>query len=289
MVCFVGDMNVRKAVITVGSPTQRHLPFQTLIDADGERKAVLQVIVEEALRAEMEEIALIIPPGEQEAFGKVAGGHLDRLSFIEQEESRGYGHAIYLAKDFCEDEPFLHLVGDHLWVSSGNGQNCAQRLVKAASEHECSISTVKETREHLLPDFGAVGGRCVAGFPDLYEVEAVLEKPTPTVAEQDLSVPGIRAGYYLCFFGMHVLTPRVLEILGKLLEDPDARPTLSDALAKLADREKYLAMVMQDHRYDVGEKYGLLTAQLAISLCGRDRDEVLTRVAGLLASRQVGA
>lgn len=282
-------MNVRKAVITVASPSQRHLPFQTLIDADGERKAVLQVIVEEALRANMDEIALVIPPGEQEAFGKVSGGHLDRITFIEQKDSRGYGHALHLAKDFCAGEPFLHLVGDHLWVSSEGGQSCAQRLVKAASEHECSISTVKETREHLLPDFGAVGGRCVAGFQDLYEVEAVLEKPTPTVAEQELSVPGIRAGYYLCFFGMHVLTPRVLDLLGELLEDPDARPTLSEALAKLADREKYLAMVMQDHRYDVGEKYGLLTAQLAISLNGRDREEVLTRVAGLLASRRLGA
>jgi UTP--glucose-1-phosphate uridylyltransferase len=280
-------MNIRKAVITVGSPSQRHLPFQTLIDADGERKAVLQVIVEEALRASVEEIALVIPPGESKSFERVSGEHTDRLVFIPQEDAKGYGHALYLAKDFCAGEPFLHLVGDHLWVSSDPAWGCAQRLVRAACEHGCAVSAVKETREHLLPDFGAVGGRCLAGFPDLYEIESVLEKPTPTLAEQELSVPGIRAGYYLCFFGMHVLTPIAFDLIGAKLEE-GGTPTLSDALDKLAGREKFLAKVMQDQRYDVGEKYGLLTAQLAISLSGRDRELVLARVAGLLAAREAG-
>ena len=108
------------------------------------------------------------------------------------------------------------------------------------------------------------------------------------MAEQDLIVPGIRVGHYLCFFGMHVLTPMVLEILGELLEDPEARPTLSEALHKLAQREKFLALIMQDSRYDVGVKYGLLTAQLAVSLNGEDRDEVLNRILTLLAQRELG-
>ena len=282
-------MNVRKAVITVGSPSQRHLPYQTLIDADGERKAVLQVIVEHAFRASMDEVALVVPPGEADGLAKVAGDHSDKLVFIKQHDPRGYGHAISLAREFTDGDPFLHMVGDHLWVTVDKDQGCAARLVQAACEQGCSISAVKETREHLLPDFGAVGGRCLAGFQDLYEIETVLEKPTPTVAEQELSVPGIRAGYYLCFFGMHVLTPLVLEMLDSMLEDEEARPSLSEALNKLAEREKYLAMVMPDQRYDVGEKYGLLTAQLDISLNGNDREEVLTRIAGLLATRQIGS
>jgi UTP--glucose-1-phosphate uridylyltransferase len=280
-------MNVRKAVITVGSPSQRHLPFQALIDGDGERKAVLQIIVENAFEANVEEVALIVPPGESEALTKVAGEYAHQLTYIEQHHPRGYGHAISLAREFCDGEPFLHMVGDHLWVATEAAESCAKRLVRAACEQSCTVSAVKETREHLLPDFGAIGGRCLAGFPDLYEIETVLEKPTPTIAEQELSVPGIRAGYYLCFFGMHVLTPAVFGLLDKMLEDEDARPTLSEALNRLSDREKYLGMVMPDHRYDVGEKYGLLTAQLAISLSGKDRDEVLTRIAGLLASRQL--
>ena len=56
------------------------------------------------------------------------------------------------------------------------------------------------------------------GSERLYEVETVIEKPTPTEAEQKLVVPGLRAGNYLCFFGMHVLTPSVMEILGRQIE-----------------------------------------------------------------------
>jgi UTP--glucose-1-phosphate uridylyltransferase len=180
------------------------------------------------------------------------------------------------------DEPFLHLVGDHLYVSA-NERGCAEHLVRTAEEQGCAISAVQETRENLLPYFGTIGGRCLPGHQDLYEVDAVIEKPTPTLAEQELIVPGIRAGHYLCFFGMHVLTPAVLGILDEQLADEGARPSLSEALQQLAQREKFLALVMQDRRYDVGVKYGLLTAQLAVSLNGQDRDEVLTRLLTLLA------
>ena len=275
-------MKVRKAVITAGSPSQRSLPLQTLIDGDGEEKAVLQILVEEALRANIREIAIVVQPGDEDTFAKVVGEHAGKLTFIQQAEPRGYGHALSLTRDFVGDEPFLHLVGDHLYVSA-NERGCAEHLVRTAEEQGCAISAVQETRENLLPYFGTIGGRCLPGHQDLYEVDAVIEKPTPTLAEQELIVPGIRAGHYLCFFGMHVLTPAVLGIMDEQLADEGARPSLSEALQQLAQREKFLALVMQDRRYDVGVKYGLLTAQLAVSLNGQDRDEVLTRLLTLLA------
>ena len=275
-------MKVRKAVITAGSPSQRSLPLQTLIDGDGEEKAVLQILVEEAFRANIKEIAIVVQPGDEDTFAKVVGEHAGKLTFIQQAEPRGYGHALSLTRNFVGDEPFLHLVGDHLYVSA-NERGCAEHLVRTAEEQGCAISAVQETRENLLPYFGTIGGRCLPGHQDLYEVDAVIEKPTPTLAEQELIVPGIRAGHYLCFFGMHVLTPAVLQILDEQLADEGTRPSLSEALQQLAQREKFLALVMQDRRYDVGVKYGLLTAQLAVSLNGQDRDEVLTRLLTLLA------
>ena len=275
-------MKVRKAVITAGSPSQRSLPLQTLIDGDGEEKAVLQILVEEALRANIKEIAIVVQPGDEDTFAKVVGEYAGKLTFIQQAEPRGYGHALSLTQNFVGDEPFLHLVGDHLYVSA-NERGCAEHLVRTAEEQGCAISAVQETRENLLPYFGTIGGRCLPGHQDLYEVDAVIEKPTPTLAEQELIVPGIRAGHYLCFFGMHVLTPAVLGIMDEQLADEGARPSLSEALQQLAQREKFLALVMQDRRYDVGVKYGLLTAQLAVSLNGQDRDEVLTRLLTLLA------
>jgi UTP--glucose-1-phosphate uridylyltransferase len=275
-------MKIRKAVITAGSPSQRSLPLQTLIDGDGEEKAVLQILVEEAFRANIKEIAIVVQPGDEDTFAKVVGEHAGKLTFIQQAEARGYGHALSLTRNFVGDEPFLHLVGDHLYVSASE-RGCAEHLVRTAEEQGCAISAVQETRENLLPYFGTIGGRCLPGYQDLYEVDAVIEKPTPTLAEQELIVPGIRAGHYLCFFGMHVLTPAVIEILDEQLTEESTRPSLSEALQELAQREKFLALVMQDRRYDVGVKYGLLTAQLAVSLNGQDRDEVLTRMLTLLA------
>jgi len=128
----------------------------------------------------------------------------------------------------------------------------------------------------------------MSGRAGVYRVETVIEKPTPTEAEQRLMVPGIRAGYYLCFFGIHVFTPTVLEILGRMLESaPSGDLTLSAALAQLARQEQYLALEDTGRRYDLGARYGLLTAQLAMALNSRDRDEVLTRLLELLAEREM--
>ena len=127
------------------------------------------------------------------------------------------------------------------------------------------------------------------GRQDLYVVEDVIEKPTPTEAEQRLLVPGLRAGHYLCLFGMHVLTSGIMEILDRMVSQADLRGKVNfaAAVAELAARERCLALEVQGWRYDVGVKYGLLTAQVALALNGRDRDEVLAKLLELLALREL--
>jgi UTP--glucose-1-phosphate uridylyltransferase len=282
-------MKISKAVITAAGRRQRTLPLQTLIDRDGTEKSVLQIIIEEALRANVEEIGVVVRPGDEAAYAQVAGDHARRLHFIQQPVPLGYGHALYCARAFVGSAPFLHLVGDHLYVSR-TATGCAQRLVEVAEAEACTVSAVQATRESLLPYFGAAGGRRVSGKPNLYRVETVFEKPTPTEAEQRLIVPGLRVGHYLCFFGLHVLTPAVIEILGELsaAAGEQGGVTLSEALARLARQEQYLALEIPGARYDVGVKYGLLTAQLALALNGQDREEVLSRLLELLALREEG-
>jgi UTP--glucose-1-phosphate uridylyltransferase len=278
-------MEIKKAIITAAGKAQRSLPLQTLVDQDGGTKTALRIIIEEILAAGIEEICIIISPGDQQSFAAAAGGHGKRLEFVEQTEPRGYGHAVYCGREFAGNKPFLLLVGDHLYVS-GTQKRCAQQLVEIASTEQCAVSAVQATHESKLPFYGAVGGHLVASRKGIYEVLQVLEKPTPTEAEQKLIVPGLRAGHYLCFFGMHVLTPAVMELLG---EDAGGRTAksfhLSAALSRLARRERYLACELHGRRYDIGVKYGLLTAQLALALNGGDRDEVLSGLVELLARR----
>ena len=279
-------MKVTKAVITAAARQQRALPLQTLVDRDGTQKAVLRIIAEEAVRGGVDDICVIVCPGDEAAYAAAAGDVAARLTFVPQPEPLGYGHALHRAHDFVGDQPFLHMVGDHLWVSH-TAQGCAEQLLAVAETETCAVSAVQASRETLLPYFGAVGGRRVAGRQDLYTIEDVIEKPTPTEAEQRLLVPGLRAGHYLCFFGMHVLTPAIMAILARQVGAGQTSIPLSPALAELAGKERYLALERRWSRYDVGVQYGLLTAQLALALAGRDRDTVLAQLLELLAQRAV--
>jgi UTP--glucose-1-phosphate uridylyltransferase len=278
-------MRIRKAVITAAGPAQRTLPMQTLFDQEGVERSVLSLILREAIRAGISETCIVVWPGDEEPYAKLLSNDASRLTFVDQTDASGYAHAIWCARDFVGDEPFLHLVGDHIYVGP-QSSGCAQQLVEAASAEGSAISAVQVTRENLLPLYGTVGGQPIPGKAGLYRVDAVVEKPTPTEAEQRLVVPGLRSGHYLCFFGMHVLTPTIFEIISTLLADsPRARPTLSAALTILSQREQYLALVETGQRFDVGVKYGLFSAQLALALNGEDRDTVLTEMVNVLASR----
>ncbi len=281
-------MKTRKAVITAAGKKQRNLPLQTLVDRDGIEKSVLEILIEETFVAGVEEIGIVINPEDEHRYKEVVKDNNSRISFIYQSEPLGYGHAIYCAKDFSENSSILHLVGDHLNVSL-QPEGCSEKLVKIAEKEACTISAVQSTSETQLPFYGTIGGKRVHGKKNLYKVDKVVEKPTPTEAEQSLIVPGLRSSHYLCFFGIHVLTPSVFDILGfewKKSKDPK-RITLSTALNELSKKEQYLAFEHPGMRYDIGSKYGLFTAQIALALNGKDRDFVLTKMLELIGQKEL--
>ena len=279
---------IKKAVITAAGNRQQALPLQTLVDRDGDTKSGLRIIVNEAIRAGIEEIAVVVAPHTQDTYRTAAGEAAERLLFIEQAEPQGYAHSVYCSKSFVGDASFLHLVGDHLYVS-GESRGCAEQLIDLAAEHECSISAVQATREFKLPYYGAIGGQRLPDQKNLYRINDVIEKPTPTEAEQRLVVPGLRSGSYLCFFGMHAFSPLMMEILSHHFEGENPSPPkfLSQALAQLAKREDYLACQLDGNRYEIAAKYGLFSAQLALGMEGTDRDEILSDLLDHLATRQL--
>ncbi len=130
---------------------------------------MLAIILDEAWEASIEQCCVVICPGDENAFREAAGACSDQLQFVTQDEPRGYGHAIYCAQKFTGDQPFLHMIGDHIYVSDSE-KNCASQLIKTASEHDCAVSGIQPTRENLLPLFGTVGGSRVRGTQDLFEI-----------------------------------------------------------------------------------------------------------------------
>lgn len=278
-------MKIRKAVITAAGEHHSNLPLQSIVDRAGNSRTVLRCTLDEIVDAGIEEIAIVIRPGQSAPYLSAAGNHASRLVFCEQDNPRGYGDAILRAQEFIDGESFLHLVSDHLYVSS-NQKSCAAQLCEVAAAEECSVSAIQATRENEIIYFGTVGASPVPRNDRLYTVNSVVEKPTPTVAEQELIVPGQRSGYYLCLFGMHVLTPAILKLLQANLDRADGAIDLSSSLSDLASVERFLALELQGNRYNISHRYGLLLAQLAISLTGQDRDMVLSEMVKLLAESQ---
>jgi UTP--glucose-1-phosphate uridylyltransferase len=314
-------VTIRKAVITAAGRGSRLYPVADtvqkamlpVVDRDGSAKPVIQIIAEEALAAGIEEICVVCGPGDAEqyalhfgrlqknllaAFSEVEWAQdqqarladlVGRLQFAVQEEALGYGHAVYCAREFVGDEPFLLLLGDHLYVSEVAGMRCAEQLIQIATQKNCAVAAVQATREHLVGRFGTLTGRPVSDPPGAYQIEKVIEKPSVTQAEMELQTPGLRAGHYLCFFGMYALSPAVFGILGRDIDDASGNGEgvqLSPALQQLADSEEFLAFEVRGRRYDTSAKYGLLQAQLALALAGRDRDQALSGIVEVLAEAQ---
>lgn len=314
-------MHVRKAVITAAGRATRQYPagdvvpgaLLPIVDRDGMNKPVIQIIAEEAVESGIEELCVVVAPGEEAVYRRVFGAACEqtgnqrgeswpdeqcrrmadlgrRLHFAVQEQPAGFGHAVWSAREFVGSDPFLLLVGDHLYVSSEE-RRCAKQVLDLASQEDCSVAAVQATREHLIHQYGTVAGKRLSGRPNVFQIEQIIEKPTPSVAEQRLYVPGLRVGHYLCFFGMHVLTPTIFAILDEHVRQ-DRRDRgkieLTPALAELARRERYLAVQTNGRRYDIGVKYGSLEAQVAFAMSGVDRDQILARMMELLLQFEQG-
>lgn len=281
-------MQIKKALITAAGTDQRKLAMQSLVDRDGEHKTVLEILINEARQAGIEEIGIVIQPDDLEVYSQIVQGE-SQIHFILQDQPLGYGYAILCGASFVGDEHFLHLVGDHLYVNRSNIP-CAKHLTEIAKQNNCSVSAVTPTRENLIPNYGTIGGKRIHPYNDIYLIDKVIEKPTPTLAEQKLIVPGLRAGHYLCFFGMHVLSPLVMTILAQNLQASNGNKIgLTDALNELAQKEQYLALEKNDWRFDIGTRYGLLKAQLALALSGNDQDQVMAELLEFFAVRNMNS
>lgn len=281
-------MQIKKALITAAGNDQRKLAMQSLVDRDGEHKTVLEILINEARLAGIEEIGIVIHPDDLDVYSQIVQGE-SQIHFILQDKSLGYGYAILCGASFIGDEHFLHLVGDHLYVNRSSIP-CAKHLTEIAKQNKCSVSAVTPTRENLIPNYGTIGGKRIHPFNDIYLIDKVIEKPTPTIAEQKLIVPGLRAGHYLCFFGMHVLSPVVMTILAQNLKASNGNKIgLTDALNELAQKEQYLALEKNDWRFDIGTRYGLLKAQLALALSGNDKDQVMAELLEFFAVRNMNS
>jgi len=276
-----------KAVITAAGKNHRHLPLQTMADAEGMPVSILYRQLKELKEAEVERVGLVINPGDESLMSDAAGDLADFVEWIPQRSAPGYGHAILCAESFVGDEPFLLSIADHLFVSDAQGQNCFKQVLNAAASLKASVSSVQPTRESLIHRFGTIGGVRQERQDGVIRINEVIEKPTPTVAEQRLIVSGLRTGQYLSYFGVHALQPSIFRHLHACI-DESAQPeriSLTDAVNRMLSEEDYYALEIQGRRFDLEAPFGLLHGQVALALKGPASQQVLSDLLHLVAER----
>jgi len=314
-------MRVRKAVITAAGRGTRQYPATSvvqkemlpLVDRDGLTKPVIQIIAEEAFEAGIEEICIVVSPGDEQQFRQhfraiaqeilpaFAGKEwalresekLARmehaLTFAVQHAPEGFGHAVYQSREFVGHEPFLLLLGDHIYISD-DLDRCAKQLIEVYNDTNAdAVSAVKRTLGRHLHLYGTIRGLPAKSSNRVYSVAAIEEKPPLDYASKHLVTPGLPPGYFLCHFGMHVFSCAIFDCLQYLIRNEirsSGEIQLTAAQQMLRNEvHEYYCCELSGKRYDTGIPFGLMEAQLALALTGVYRQEIIESVARLLAEQ----
>ena len=299
---------IQKAIIPIAGYGTRLFPATKavpkalfpIIAQDGIAKPVVQLIIEEALSAGVEEICIVAQPQQVEPItdyfsGSVADAILEkaelaaqaqrlveigqRLHFAIQEQPEGFGHAIYCAKDFAAGEPVMILLGDHLYISESETA-CAKQLMEVYTAVGQSVTGLDLCRESELSANGiAFGSPCVES-EGLFTLAQISEKPVVEFAQKHLRVEGLPAQQYLCNFGIDLLTPLLFDILDynyrhRIVTHGEIQ--LRDAMSEMIRQEGMSGYRVAGQRYDTGNPQELLRTVSAFGLQGPYR-EVVTKV-----------
>jgi UTP--glucose-1-phosphate uridylyltransferase len=278
---------VRKAVIPIAGLGTRHFPAShavkkelfPVVGPDGIARALFHYHLLELEAAGIEEICIIVQPGEDDLVRDYLKGpgaaYLKRLekhpallreaeqmsrfaarvSFAVQHEQEGYGHAVYQTKPFAAGQFVLLGLGDHLFRGRSVSPYLELAQMVAASEGR-SVSAVNRISAGELKGYGTIAGRRRPENPRLIEVSLIIEKPAAIVAREKLQVDDLPPETWLGWFGLHLLSPSIYEILEEMIRN-DTRDNGEFQLTRAQEiqrqREGYLALEMTGaERFDFG-------------------------------------
>ncbi|MGD8897062.1 MAG: sugar phosphate nucleotidyltransferase [Acidobacteriota bacterium] len=247
-----------------------------VIDRDGIAKPAILLIVEEALDAGIEEVVIVVQEGDLddfrgffdtqisiENFNKLPRHFQDyarrildigrRVRFVTQNAQEGFGHAVYCAREALREEPFLLMLGDHLYRADDGG-SCARQVVEAYQRSGTSVVGLRRTPEEEIGSFGAATGVWVEANR-LLNVTEFAEKPTIDHARSSLRVPGFPDGEYLTIFGQYVIKPALFTYLEEHIGNnvrERGEFQLTSALDRLRQEDGFQGLIVAGRRFDIG-------------------------------------
>jgi len=275
---------VRKAVIPAAGFGTRLFPASKaakkelfpIVDQDGIAKPAILYIVEEALQAGIEEVIIIVQAEDLEAFRaffntqvsienynklpknfqEYAHHILDigrRVTFAIQRNQEGFGHAVYSAREAANEEPFLLMLGDHLY-SSNSGSSCSSQLMDTYNQYGTNVLGLRRTSEDQISNFGTIAGVWIEEGR-LLSVTEFAEKPTVDYARNNLLVPDLPDGEYLTVFGLYIIKPQLFTYLEEHIAHnvrERGEFQLTSALNCLRRDDGFTGLIMEGRRYDIG-------------------------------------
>lgn len=269
---------IRRAIIPAAGlgtrvlPASKAVPKEMLPIVD---KPAIQYIVEEAVAAGITDILIVTNRGkgviedhfdhsfELEHLLAQRGGkdevlcelksvaRMANIYFIRQKEAKGLGHAVLCAKSFVKDEPFAVLYGDDVIIN--DEKPVIGQVIDAFQKHgKCAVG-IKEVTPELIVKYSSMKVKNIEN--NVYAIDDMIEKP---------SLDKIFSMYSI--LGRCVLTPDIFEVLETIPNGAGGELQLTDAMAEIARRDGMVGVDFDGIRYDMGNKFGILKANIEVGL-----------------------
>jgi UTP--glucose-1-phosphate uridylyltransferase len=276
-------MKVKKAVIPAAGfgtrilPATKAQPKEMLVIVD---KPSLQYIVEELVDSGIEDIIIITGRNknsiedhfdysyeiEETLKNEKKNQLLEKIQhissmanifYVRQNHPLGLGHAILKAKPFIGDEPFIVALGDDIVYNPE--YPVAKQLIDVYNKYGVSIVGCQEVSKKDVSKYGIV--KPIKSLDENTNIiDDFIEKPAIKDA------PSL----FACL-GRYLLNGKIFKYLenGKIGKDGEIQ--LTDAiLDMLKDGEQVISYNFTGKRYDIGNKIGLLKANIEFGLNNKE-------------------
>jgi UTP--glucose-1-phosphate uridylyltransferase len=269
-------MKVRKAVVVAAGfgtrmlPATRVIPKEILPVVD---RPAIQVVVEEAIASGIEEIVIVVAPGRSLVLDHFApvphlerhlqerGKHdllavvrsvsgMTRITRADQHQPMGLGHAVLQAREAVGDEPFAVILPDDIFDAE---PPCLRQLIDVAEAREAPVVALMRVAPQDISKYGIV--EVSSAGERLHRLTGMVEKPEPSEAPSDFAI-----------VGRYVLTPEIFDLLAEGTPGAGGEIQLTDGLLALCRRRPMYGYEFVGTRYDLGDRLGLITAQIGFGL-----------------------
>ena len=268
---------VKTAVIPVAGYGTRFLPFTKAVPKPMLpilNIPAIQIIAKEAVDSGIEEIIFVVGQkkeiienhfrpapelervlekgGKEEFLKAIKLPESFNVRFVEQVRQLGSADAVMAAKDYIKDKPFAVMFGDD--VMYNETRPVIGQLIDVYEKYGKTVLGCKRVSMDVISKYASVEYDKILEN-DVYNMTKVTEKPKKEEAKSDLAP-----------LGRYVCSPGIFRIIDNLKPGANNEYQFTDALDLIARSEGALAYVFDGTRYDMGDRFGYLKANIEYGL-----------------------